>query len=203
MSQTRQPPAARCGCTGDPAARSPPHPRHAAVEARDPVEGRHERLGHSTPAFTMAVHQHVLPGMQRDAANTFAASSHPSIQTTQPRDVGSGKVAPRDAKRPWSDMVSDQGLWWRGLDQNLRPSGYERRRWSALGRVGGGRGPIRPLRRGCSSALVRSRKNPSCSRSVRGATATELPPQCRGPTWMYALATRPIRQPASRPRGQD
>jgi len=31
-----------------------------------------ERLGHSTPAFTMAVYQHVLPGMQRDAANTFA-----------------------------------------------------------------------------------------------------------------------------------
>jgi len=30
------------------------------------------RLGHSTPAFTMAVYQHVLAGMQRDAANVFA-----------------------------------------------------------------------------------------------------------------------------------
>lgn len=31
-----------------------------------------ERLGHSTPAFTMTVYQHVLPGMQRDAASLFA-----------------------------------------------------------------------------------------------------------------------------------
>jgi len=31
-----------------------------------------ERLGHSTPAFTMATHQHVLPGMQAEAAATFA-----------------------------------------------------------------------------------------------------------------------------------
>jgi hypothetical protein len=31
-----------------------------------------ERLGHSTPAFTMTVHQHVLPWMQRAAAELFA-----------------------------------------------------------------------------------------------------------------------------------
>lgn len=31
-----------------------------------------ERLGHSSPAFTMVVYQHVLPGMQRDAADLFA-----------------------------------------------------------------------------------------------------------------------------------
>lgn len=37
-----------------------------------PLKVVSERLGHSTPAFTMAVYQHVLPGMQRDAANTFA-----------------------------------------------------------------------------------------------------------------------------------
>lgn len=30
-----------------------------------------ERLGHSSPAFTMSVYQHVLPGMQRDAAELF------------------------------------------------------------------------------------------------------------------------------------
>ena len=29
-----------------------------------------ERLGHATPAFTMATYQHVLPGMH--AARTFA-----------------------------------------------------------------------------------------------------------------------------------
>lgn len=32
-----------------------------------------ERLGHSSPAFTMATYQHVLPGMQAAAADTFAA----------------------------------------------------------------------------------------------------------------------------------
>lgn len=37
-----------------------------------PLKVVSERLGHSTPAFTMAVYQHVLPGMQRDAADTFA-----------------------------------------------------------------------------------------------------------------------------------
>jgi integrase len=30
-----------------------------------------ERLGHATPAFTMTAYQHVLPGMQAEAANTF------------------------------------------------------------------------------------------------------------------------------------
>jgi len=30
-----------------------------------------ERLGHSNPAFTMTVYQHVLPGMQSDAAGGF------------------------------------------------------------------------------------------------------------------------------------
>ena len=30
-----------------------------------------ERLGHSNPAFTMTTYQHVLPGMQDDAAAAF------------------------------------------------------------------------------------------------------------------------------------
>ena len=29
-------------------------------------------VGHATPAFTMTVYQHVLPGMQAEAATTFA-----------------------------------------------------------------------------------------------------------------------------------
>jgi integrase len=32
-----------------------------------------ERLGHANVAFTMNVYQHVLPGMQAEAAETFAA----------------------------------------------------------------------------------------------------------------------------------
>jgi integrase len=31
-----------------------------------------ERLGHASVAFTMSVYQHVLPGMQREAAERMA-----------------------------------------------------------------------------------------------------------------------------------
>jgi integrase len=42
------------------------------LKAGVPLKVVSDRLGHSTPAFTMAVHQHVLPGMQRAAADLFA-----------------------------------------------------------------------------------------------------------------------------------
>lgn len=42
------------------------------MKAGEPIKVVSERLGHSTPAFTMAVYQHVLPGMGRHAAVTFA-----------------------------------------------------------------------------------------------------------------------------------
>ena len=41
------------------------------LKAGVPIKVVSERLGHSTPAFTMATYQHVLPGMQREAAETF------------------------------------------------------------------------------------------------------------------------------------
>ena|GEM_PF-5223205 len=37
-----------------------------------PIKVVSERLGHSTPGFTMATYQHVIPGMQEEAAHTFA-----------------------------------------------------------------------------------------------------------------------------------
>ena len=43
------------------------------LKAGVPLKVVSERLGHSSPAFTMATYQHVLPGMQADAADTFAA----------------------------------------------------------------------------------------------------------------------------------
>jgi len=47
---------------------------HASIllAAGVPVKVVSERLGHSSPAFTMSVYQHVLPGMQADAAIAFA-----------------------------------------------------------------------------------------------------------------------------------
>jgi integrase len=48
---------------------------HATIllQAGVPVKVVSERLGHSSPAFTMSVYQHVMPGMQADAAATFSA----------------------------------------------------------------------------------------------------------------------------------
>ena len=43
------------------------------IKAGVPIKVVSERLGHSTPGFTMATYQHVLPGMQAEAAKTFAA----------------------------------------------------------------------------------------------------------------------------------
>ena len=37
-----------------------------------PLKVVSERLGHSSPAFTMTAYQHVLPGMQADAAIVFS-----------------------------------------------------------------------------------------------------------------------------------
>jgi integrase len=40
--------------------------------AREPVHVVSQRLGHASPMVTMTVYAHVLPGNQRDAADTFA-----------------------------------------------------------------------------------------------------------------------------------
>ena len=47
---------------------------HATLLLKEAVPPKvvSERLGHANVAFTMAVYQHVLPGMQRDAATLFA-----------------------------------------------------------------------------------------------------------------------------------
>ena len=49
---------------------------HATIllKAGVPVKVVSERLGHSNPAFTITVYQHVLPGMQADAAAAFSAA---------------------------------------------------------------------------------------------------------------------------------
>ena len=66
------------------------------LKAGVPLKVVSERLGHSTPAFTMAVYQHVLPGMQRDAADMFARMIGDAVT-----DVGSPAepfVVPVDAR---------------------------------------------------------------------------------------------------------
>jgi integrase len=41
------------------------------IAAGVPVKVVSERLGHATPTFTIGTDQHVLPGMQADAARVF------------------------------------------------------------------------------------------------------------------------------------
>lgn len=47
---------------------------HASIllKAGVPVKVVSERLGHANPAFTITVYQHVIPGMQADAATVFS-----------------------------------------------------------------------------------------------------------------------------------
>ena len=49
---------------------------HATILLRENVHPKvvSERLGHASIAFTMTVYQHVMPGMQAQAANTFGAA---------------------------------------------------------------------------------------------------------------------------------
>lgn len=41
------------------------------IKAGVPVKVVSERLGHANPAFTIDTYQHVLPGMQAEAAQIF------------------------------------------------------------------------------------------------------------------------------------
>lgn len=49
------------------------------IAAGVPVKVVSERLGHATPAFTIDTYQHVLPGMQADAARLFEALIAPAV----------------------------------------------------------------------------------------------------------------------------
>ena len=50
------------------------HLHHAsiAVKAGVPIGVVSERLGHASPEFTLHRYSHVMPGMQREAADTIA-----------------------------------------------------------------------------------------------------------------------------------
>ena len=76
------------------------------LKAGVPLKVVSERLGHSSPAFTMAVYQHVLPGMQRDAAHIFARlidEANPKSPMCARRGPGRRPVAVAPGtSKPWS-----------------------------------------------------------------------------------------------------
>jgi integrase len=49
------------------------------IAAGVPVKVVSERLGHATPTFTIETYQHVLPGMQADAARVFEQLVVPGV----------------------------------------------------------------------------------------------------------------------------
>lgn len=60
---------------------------HATILLKEgvPVKVVSERLGHADPAFTMKTYQHVLPGMQSDAAALFASVIRTASSQKKPR----------------------------------------------------------------------------------------------------------------------
>ena len=86
------------------------------LKARVPVKVVSERLGHANVAFTMAVYQHVLPGMQAEAASTFegllgdAIDWNDYVTGTAPEDLGAVEESdPTEAlEEPDVSNVSDE-----------------------------------------------------------------------------------------------
>jgi integrase len=46
-----------------------------------------ERLGHASPGFTLNVYQHVLPGMQAEAAATFSRLLSSTTGSTEDEQI--------------------------------------------------------------------------------------------------------------------
>ena len=83
---------------------------HASLLLRDrvPIKVVSERLGHSNPAFAMTTYQHVLPGMQDDAARAFAAILAGHDPSAKSVEAGSEPVEgpPGQQERPPRKMAS-------------------------------------------------------------------------------------------------
>lgn len=72
-----------------------------------------ERLGHSTPAFTLAVYSHVLPGMQEEATKKLSARLFGSEEATKREPIsqnGKGIAVAREAAYRSADKILGQDL---------------------------------------------------------------------------------------------
>ena len=80
------------------------------LKAGVPVKVVSERLGHANVAFTMAVYQHVVPGMQAEAASLFARILH---GTATPDADGAADIlrkAAEQIKQQLADGGSEEDL---------------------------------------------------------------------------------------------
>ena len=66
------------------------------IAAGVPVKVVSERLGHATPTFTIETYQHVLPGMQVDAAPVFEQLIVPGVLRASESPVEGRGGAPEE-----------------------------------------------------------------------------------------------------------
>jgi integrase len=73
------------------------HHTHATLLLREHVTPKvvTERLGHARVAFTLETYQHVLPGMQADAARTFETLTAPKRSSGKHRSTGRSRLKTR------------------------------------------------------------------------------------------------------------
>lgn len=77
------------------------------IAAGVPVKVVSERLGHATPTFTIATYQHVLPGMQAEAARTFEQLVVPGVLPAPNVSEDPGEAPEEDRLNP-VDVVGDE-----------------------------------------------------------------------------------------------
>ena len=85
------------------------------IAAGVPVKVVSERLGHATPVFTIDTYQHVLPGMQADAARVFERLILPdALPADDSREKSrlKGRRPPEVGRTLWCKTKSyNQNLW--------------------------------------------------------------------------------------------
>ena len=96
------------------------------IKAGVPVKVVSERLGHANIAFTIETYQHVLPGMQADAARVFEASRS---QLHRPRPGGTPEEHPEEhrlnpVERP-DQRRRPRSLTWAFMLQLVAGAGFE------------------------------------------------------------------------------
>jgi len=70
------------------------------ISASVPAKVVSERLGHATPTFTIETYQHVLPGMQAQAARVFEQLVAPDARPVDQRSENSEKTREKRRKKP-------------------------------------------------------------------------------------------------------
>jgi hypothetical protein len=81
------------------------------IKAGVPVKVVSERLGRATPAFTIDTYQHVLPGMQADAAHIFEQLIALGLSTGRPQPGEDPVEAPGEGRLITVEALADLEIY--------------------------------------------------------------------------------------------